>query len=683
MITLSHGAFDAREIRKRCGDRSCPPVRSEALRRLVKSGQRYAYDLIVHVALGRYIKGQQRDEIRRELSKERGIDLSAGTVSALCDRFLSLFEALHVHRAPQLRAHLQQGGYPLHLDATCEHGKGGLFLCMDGWRGWTLWGARVPSENADHLTSVVDRTVELFGRPVATMRDMGDGGAHAVERLRKDGVPDLICHYHFAGAVGSSLFDKLYDHLRGILRLCRVRTDLRTLLRELRPYNTSRATEGRWGLGCVREDLKALVLWVLEGDGRKDVPYPFALPHLEFVRRCRQAVERAQQWVPCPRTQPERRVIEVLARRVSRLERDPRLVATVESLDERWRTFSELRGVLRLSDADLPRGDTRLAPRQLPALEWLRLEQIKQAVESFEAELKERIPPAEHGKSRPSSAPAIVLKYLERNRAHLFGHPARLDPDGRVVAVVARTNNVIEHFFGKDKQRLRRRVGRAHLGQDLEQQPAQVALVSNLRHADYVQVLCGSLDHLPTALAELDMQSAVDPGPPVRDQRDKHLQQRVRKLLAATESTSAAEANRTPPRPTPQLEPVDVSLRWPELEALSEDELRARCVGVFDPPPQPKPRDPRAAPGGDGAEAPLPGAHLPRRGDGGGIRVPGSALHAPHPGRERDHRHHLWRIPVLRPEGPLGRPGHGPPATSPAQAGPRLAVGGRNRILTR
>jgi len=48
-----------------------------------------------------------------------------------------------------------------------------------------------------------------------------------------------------------------------------------------------------------------------------------------------------------------------------------------------------------------------------------------------------------------------------------------LDDDGTVIAVVQRTNNVDEHFFGNEKQQLRRRVGRAHLGRDLEDQPAQ------------------------------------------------------------------------------------------------------------------------------------------------------------------------------------------------------------------
>jgi hypothetical protein len=593
VVTLDQGMFDAREISKRCAKRCCPPLRSEALRRLVKPGQRYSYDLLVHVGLGRYLEGQQREEIRQRLSAEHGIELSAGTISTLCDRFLSLLEALHVQRAPQLRA-AQPGGYPLHIDATCEHGKGGLFVCMDGWRGWVLCAARIPTENGIYLSPVVQRTVELFGQPAAVVRDMGQGGSAAVEDLRKAGVPDLMCHYHFVAAVGTNLFDKLYTCLRNIIRQSRIRSDLFALLRELRAYDADGQREGRYGPGHIREGLKALILWVLEGEGRKDPPYPFALPHFEFVHRCRQSRERVEQWVPCPRTQPERRALDLLLRRVGRLERDTRLVATVESLNERWQTFSELRDVLRLSNAELPRADTRFAPPHLPAVELLRLEQIKHAVEKLEANLRERIPPAERDKARPTSAAGVVLKYLKANRVHLFGHPARFDSDGGLVAVVERTNNILEHFFGQEKQRLRRRVGRAHLGQDLEQQPAQAVLVANLRHADYVQALCGSLDNLTAAMAELDMQPHVVLNQPERQQRDKGLQQHVRELLDATASTSPPRVEQVEACHPPGLESQDFVSRCHELESLSDDELRVRCGKMFAPAEKPRDSRPQA-----------------------------------------------------------------------------------------
>ncbi len=107
----------------------------------------------------------------------------------------------------------------------------------------------------------------------------------------------------------------------------------------------------------------------------------------------------------------------------------------------------------------------------------------------------------------------------------------RIDDNGTVIAVVQRTNNVDEHFFGNEKQQLRRRVGRAHLGRDLEDQPAQAALAANLRHPDYVRILCGSLEHLHNAFAELDEQALGDATPLVRSNRDTELQIRVRTLL--------------------------------------------------------------------------------------------------------------------------------------------------------
>ena len=100
----------------------------------------------------------------------------------------------------------------------------------------------------------------------------------------------------------------------------------------------------------------------------------------------------------------------------------------------------------------------------------------------------------------------VVLDYLDRYRDGLFGHPVARDRAGRTITVVERTNNVAEHFFAAAKQTLQRRLGRAHLGRDLEDQPAQVALAVNLQHPDYVRIVCGTLDQLPQAFAELDRQ---------------------------------------------------------------------------------------------------------------------------------------------------------------------------------
>ena len=54
------------------------------------------------------------------------------------------------------------------------------------------------------------------------------------------------------------------------------------------------------------------------------------------------------------------------------------------------------------------------------------------------------------------------------------------------------------------KQGERRRSGRKVLTYDFEQLPAGAALVANLVRPDYVEILCGALDRLPEAFAELD-----------------------------------------------------------------------------------------------------------------------------------------------------------------------------------
>jgi len=76
-------------------------------------------------------------------------------------------------------------------------------------------------------------------------------------------------------------------------------------------------------------------------------------------------------------------------------------------------------------------------------------------------------------------------------------------------------------------------LGRARLGRDLEDQPAQAALVANLRHLDYVQIVCGTLDQLPQAFAELDREGIKETTPLERSNRDTGLIKRIRELVAA------------------------------------------------------------------------------------------------------------------------------------------------------
>jgi hypothetical protein len=531
VFTFQSGVLNVKEVRKQCvRDATHPVMCSDALSRLVKPHQRYAYDLVVHVGLARYLRGKQREEIRAELYQKRGFTLSDGSISNLCNRFLVYFEALHLARVPKLRRAMRDG-YPLHLDATCEYGKGGLFVCMDGWRGWVLMATRIPSEHEDYCRPLVEKTAALFGDPIATVRDMGEGMAKAVAPLRARGVPDFICHYHFLGAVGKKLFEKPYRVLANLLRQHKVQGDLRLLLRELRQYRKSSTFSGCFGPGPVHEDLPALLLWCLEGEGKKALLYPFSLPYLQLLQRCRQALRKAECWVPSPRTRATRRAIGHLTRLVNRIEGDTRFATVAAQLEKGWQAFSELRDVLQLTNAELPNGDTHHHQIGLPALEAKRLEAIAEAAKEYQAELRERTENTGYEDAINPSPARIIGKYFERYGKHLFGHPTLRDEDGMILAVVERTDNVPEHFFGAEKRKLRRRLGRAHLGRDLEDQPAQAALVANLQHPEYVRVVCGSLGNLATAFAQLDEQALERTTPLSRNNRDSALLSRVRVLV--------------------------------------------------------------------------------------------------------------------------------------------------------
>jgi hypothetical protein len=222
----------------------------------------------------------------------------------------------------------------------------------------------------------------------------------------------------------------------------------------------------------------------------------------------------------------------------------------------------------------------------------LRLQQIKQAVEQYTSDIEKRVAAKKKEAKRSKTAAGIILGYLQQYYPFLFGHPLKQDEKGCVVAVVERTNNVAEHFFGKEKQQLRRRVGRGQLGRDLDDQPAQVALVANLRDPEYVHHLVGCIEKLPEAFADLDNVMLAERSKLNRDNRNSALRRILREMMEA--SAPCNEKEQSPEAvilPMPQIK--DTTVVKQEIEKLLNPELRAQKMMAL-----PKPRDPRLPPPG-------------------------------------------------------------------------------------
>ncbi len=64
-----------------------------------------------------------------------------------------------------------------------------------------------------------------------------------------------------------------------------------------------------------------------------------------------------------------------------------------------------------------------------------------------------------------------------------------------------------------------------------------MALVANLERPDYVRVVCGSVDNLPTAVAKLDEQDLERTTPLPRNNRDSALFRRVQVLIKNEDKT--------------------------------------------------------------------------------------------------------------------------------------------------
>ncbi len=525
--TLSHGAFQARETvyvcAARCQHASGALVtrRAQRLRQLLLPHRTMGYDVLVYAGFERFLHHRQREEIQEALRVKYGLSISTGTLSDLTRLFGEYLRALHQDRAGELRAALEgDGGYPLHIDATGENGRGTLLVAYAGWRRWVLGAWKIPTERADAILPRLRETVDLFGPPCAIVRDLGRAMIPAARDLvdaLPEPVPILSCHAHFLADVGEDLLDPSHAVLRSLFRQHKVRPGLRELARDMGRKIGGGLAQMReavqaWlgaedgehvlpngnqaGLGAVR----ALAQWVLDyPSASTGADFPFDRPYLDLYDRCIRVRRAADAFLRRPpEDKAAHRALVRLARILEPARTEAPFAEAARTLRRRAALFDELRAALRLHPAD------EEAPETTPEASERELQDIRSAVEKLAQSLQERRPkrgPAEDTRQ----AIDIIAAHLKRHGDSLWGHAIKLplDVDG-AIRLVQRTNNLLEGFYRSLKQGERRRSGRKTLSHDLEHLPPEAALARNLLCPDYVEILCGSLDRLSQAFADID-----------------------------------------------------------------------------------------------------------------------------------------------------------------------------------
>ncbi len=532
--TLEHGPFRLREVIHECAASCRHPDGGLVMRRASESagrlmpGRSVGYDVMVFIGLRRFLDYRQRDEIRAELKTGYGVALSTGEISGLARLFLDYVRRRHEACAPQLRLALaQDGGWPMHTDATCEDGRGTMLVILAGWRRWVLGSWKIPTENAEAILACARLTVQRFGEPCAIMRDLGKAMISACEDLvagLSATIKALGCHSHFLADVGRDLLKPGHDSLRDIFRRLKMRGALRTFARDMGrelggELKTAREGFRDWqqqddetkardlpagdaGVAVVR----GLAQWIFDyAAAGKSRNFPFDRPYLNLYDHCVRARRVVDCWL---RTPPQDRHVLRILRRLGRIldpvRQEPGLLRISRDLRVRANLFDELRKTLRLSPGSYGRSQPWSKRPMTLSQAREELRNVRAALTRFAASLRKR---------RPQRGPAqnfreaidVILAHLKNHGKSLWGHEVHLPAKaGGGVRLVDRTNNLSEHFFHRMKHGERRRSGRKNLARDFELLPPESALVGNFNHRDYVEIVCGSLERLPLVFAEMD-----------------------------------------------------------------------------------------------------------------------------------------------------------------------------------
>ncbi len=528
IVTIKTGHITVRETELGCNTHCKYPSgklitqRSEDLTRIVAPGKKFGYDVEVYVGMQRYIHHKQREEIQIELLRNHDISISTGKITDLAIRFIDHFEALHISRSQEFKKVLKNdGGYPLHIDATGEAGSGILLVAYSGWRKWVLGAWSLTTECAKQIKPCIDEVASMFGVPCGIMRDLGRAMIPAVAEFSKEQDEKIVilsCHEHFLKDIGKDLLEPSYADLRKCFRSYAIKSNLQTLSRQWGKRLGTKAKkerhnikkwaecaklcsipEGTTGLAILRT-LAQLILDYPADSG--NLRFPFELPYLDFYERCKTARCAIDRFLATP---PEDKYILDSLKRLRKVV-DPVLsdsifFDTVKVLKKRAMLFNELRKCLRLKPKS-GKADTKILVTVEERI--LELRDICQSLEDLKKSLMDR----QSKKTTTQDirkATKLILAHIDRHGDTLFGHVIALPKYvGTKSLLIDRTNNILEFFFNLIKRGERRRSGRKNLNQDMENFPPAAALVQNLLHSDYVEILCGSIGQLPEEFSKID-----------------------------------------------------------------------------------------------------------------------------------------------------------------------------------
>jgi len=468
-------------------------------------------DVVCAVGRTRFIENTSRDDTKEEIYQKYGLTISTGTISNYALEFLIRFEMYHYRHFNRLVDAIEKdGGYILGVDGTGDGGSDRILLLMDLLEGWALSCGIIPSEKEMYITPFFDDLIDRAGNPLAYVRDMGGGLRKAGDNL-PPGIPTKECDFHFTRDVGKDMMTDNYQKLRKIMVRLNVRSDLVKLRKALNHNAKSNDIDLRMMIRSLKEnkvvdDIKAVILtetyhvisWILNyNEESHHQRFPYSLPWVYLYRRCNQGMGVVSEILSTGsianiNTDYIKKTQEIIERPFHN--ETATVITDLENcIEKSHELFLELRKILRIPEGkgDIPRDQLFITDEE--ALE------VEEELKKFRDRLSAAV---ENGTNTPGEK--IMLDHLIRHWNWLLIPNISVIVNGEKKKVaIPRAISLADARFSQVKRGIRKRTGKKDTKYELNRYGAPLCLIQNLHSDEYVEVMFGSMKHLPAALGSI------------------------------------------------------------------------------------------------------------------------------------------------------------------------------------
>ena len=401
-----------------------------------------------------------------------------------------------------------QGGYILHLDATCEGDSPHLMSGLDEISEIVLHNIKLSSESKENIIPFFTKVKKVYGNPRAIVHDMGKGILNAVEKVFPN-TPDFVCHFHFLRDIGKDLFAKENDIIRNRLKHYAIQGRLRQKAKQFKKIIDlhpgldeclSASLENKkiekWALKQMPAVATyALIQWTL--DGKKygnGYGFPFDRPYLVFYQRLKTIYSESEklQKIHLRDNAKDNKPFVKLHCLLNDIINDKPLYKTILQMQEKTSVFDRLRTALRIANPEQNQGLNDDG-------DDMDIKTIEEGVKDFRNWLTHDDRYSENIDYQK------MIEQIDKYWKKLFADPITVDtPLGKTTIQPGRTNNILERFFRDIRRGYRKKSGVNSMSKTLKAMLADTPLVKNLENQEYLKIILNGKATLEERFAEID-----------------------------------------------------------------------------------------------------------------------------------------------------------------------------------